>query len=170
MLMIFGVSLLIINTVRSRRHGAMAGNNPWGASTLEWATTSPPPQCNFFAPPTVSSRDPLWEDPPDQAVVIGLRGDKRDVLVTSVMDAEPDHRMIFPDRSIWPLWTALATTALFVGSIFTPWAVVIGAIPVFVAMTGWFWPKQPAEGGTQSWPFNHRTLPMPNEGPAGPRP
>jgi len=39
-------------------------------------------------------------------------------------------------------------------------------VPVFVTMVGWFWPKSPEEGGTQLWPFVHRTLPRPNEAPA----
>jgi cytochrome c oxidase subunit I+III len=169
-LMVLGVLTLLINAYRSRRSGEVAGDNPWGASTLEWATSSPPPHCNFFALPTVSSRDPIWEDPPDQPVVVGLRSDKRDVLITSVLDAEPDHRELFPERTIWPLLAALATTGLFIGSIFTPWAVVIGAIPVFVTLTGWFWPKSPTEGGTQPWPIEHRTLPMPNEAPVGSTP
>ena len=30
---------------------------------------------------------------------------------------------------------------LFVGSIYTPWAVVWGSLPVAVALIGWFWPK-----------------------------
>ena len=34
-------------------------------------------------------------------------------------------------------------TGLFIGSIFTPWAVPIGAVPVAVTLTGWFWPKAP---------------------------
>jgi hypothetical protein len=169
-LMIAAVLCLAINTYRSLRSGEAAGDNPWGASTLEWATTSPPPCCNFFRPRTVASRDPLWEDPPDQPVVIGLRSDARDVLVTSVLDAEPDHRTLFPEPSIWPLLTALATTALFVGSIFTPWAVVVGAVPVFITITGWFWPSKPGEGGTRQWPLAHRTLPMPNEATAGEHP
>jgi heme/copper-type cytochrome/quinol oxidase subunit 1 len=33
--------------LRSRRAGAPAGDNPWNAWTLEWATTSPPPPTNF---------------------------------------------------------------------------------------------------------------------------
>jgi len=74
--------------------------------------------------------------------VVGLRTDIRDVLVTHVLDAEPDHRFEFPTPSIWPFLTALTTTALFIGSIFTPWAVVWGAIPVAVTLIGWFWPKQ----------------------------
>jgi cytochrome c oxidase subunit 1 len=41
------------------------------------------------------------------------------------------------------LIAAVATSALFVGSIFTPWALVWGAIPVGIALTGWFWPQRP---------------------------
>jgi cytochrome c oxidase subunit I+III len=165
-LMVLGPLVFIINAFRSRWVGSLAGDNPWNASTLEWATSSPPPNCNFFAPPTVSSRDPLWEDPPSQPVVVGLRSDKRDVLVTTLLDAEPDHRSVFPEPSIWPLLSALTISGLFIGSIFTPWAVVIGALPAFAALTGWFWPKEPGEGGTQLWP-ERRTLPMPDEGPIG---
>ena len=51
-------------------------------------------------------------------------------------------------------------------SIFTPWAVVYGAVPVFITMVGWFWPKSADEGGTQPWPIAQRTLPRPNEAPA----
>jgi cytochrome c oxidase subunit 1 len=165
-LMVLGTLVFIINAFRSRRVGERAGDNPWNASTLEWATSSPPPNCNFFEPPTVASRDPLWDDPPDQPVVVGLRSDKRDVLVTSLLDAEPDHRNVFPEPSIWPLLSALAISGMFIGSIFTPWAVVIGAVPSFIALTGWFWPKEAGESGTQLWPTK-RTLPMPDEGPIG---
>ena len=123
--------------------GPAAADNPWDAATLEWATTSPPPSSNFPLPLTVAGRDPLWENPPDQPVIVGLREDARDVLVTHVLDAEPDHRLLFPEPSIWPFLTALAVTVLFIWSIFTPWGVVYGGVPVFVTMVGWFWPKRP---------------------------
>jgi cytochrome c oxidase subunit 1 len=38
--------------------------------------------------------------------------------------------------------SAVATTVLFIGSIFTPWAIVWGSIPVGIALTLWFWPKR----------------------------
>jgi cytochrome c oxidase subunit I+III len=74
--------------------------------------------------------------------VTGLRDDIREVLITSVNDAQPDHKALFPEPSIWPFVTAIATTGLFIGSIFTPWAVPIGAIPLAAALIGWFWPKK----------------------------
>ena len=61
--------------------------------------------------------------------MVGLGDDARDVLVTHVLDAEPDHRLLFPDPSIWPFLTAIASTGLFIWSIFTPWGVVYGAVP-----------------------------------------
>jgi cytochrome c oxidase subunit I len=56
-----GVLCLVINILRSLRHGRMAGNDPWDAWTLEWATTSPPPVYNFETAPVVRSRRPLWD-------------------------------------------------------------------------------------------------------------
>ncbi|HYG11180.1 MAG TPA: cytochrome c oxidase subunit I [Pyrinomonadaceae bacterium] len=141
-LLTVGILVFIINFFKSQRSGVPAGDNPWGASTLEWATTSPPPAYNFLRIPTVAGRDTLWTQPPDQPEVVGLRSDVRQVLVTKMLDAEPDHIEEFPEPTIWPLMTALATTALFIGSIFTPWAVVWGTIPVAIALVGWFWPKQ----------------------------
>jgi cytochrome c oxidase subunit 1 len=37
----------------SLRYGAPAGPNPWGATTLEWQTPSPPPEDNFDVTPVV---------------------------------------------------------------------------------------------------------------------
>jgi heme/copper-type cytochrome/quinol oxidase subunit 1 len=140
---IMAVSLVtyLWNVVVSLRHGALAPANPWGSPTLEWGTTSPPPPYNFLPMPTVSGRDALWHAPERQPVVVGIGATKRYVLVTRLLDAEPDHRVEFPPPSIWPFLTAIAVAFLFIFSIYTPWGIVWGAGPVFVTMVGWFWPK-----------------------------
>ena len=132
----------LYNIVVSLRAGAPARDNPWQAATLEWATSSPPPPYNFLPSPTVSGREPLWENPEAQPAVVGLGADDRYVLVTRVMDAEPDHREALPRPSIWPFITAVSVSFLFITSIFTPWGVVWGAVPTFFAMIAWFWPKK----------------------------
>jgi cytochrome c oxidase subunit I+III len=136
------VALFVANVLWSWRRGPVAGDDPWRAGTLEWATGSPPPPWNFEPVPVVTGREPLWDEPTPSRVVTGLRSDAREVLVTGALDAEPDHRSEFPPPSIWPFLAALATTGLFIGSIFTPWAVPIGALPLFVTLVGWFWPKR----------------------------
>jgi cytochrome c oxidase subunit I+III len=141
---IIALSMLVFigNVLWSRRHGPIAGDNPWQAGTLEWATSSPPPSYNFLHMPTVTGREPLWEQAGDQRVVTGLRHNIREVLVTRLLDGEPDHRTRMPGPSIWPFITAVAVTGLFIGSIFTPWALPIGAGPVGVGLLGWLWPRE----------------------------
>jgi len=134
------VALFVANVARSLLRGAAAGDNPWQAGSLEWATASPPPAGNFLRPPVVHGREPLWEPMGQPAAVTGLANDEREVLVTSAIDAQPDHRLIFPKPSPWPFVSAAATTLLFVASIFTPWAVVWASIPVALALAAWFWP------------------------------
>jgi len=49
------------NLIYSYRKGKVAGDDPWDAWTLEWATPSPPPVYNFATDPIVNSRRPLWD-------------------------------------------------------------------------------------------------------------
>jgi len=60
---IMGISSLIFiwNMVVSARGGEPAGDNPWDAWSLEWATSSPPPPHNFDRIPPIRSRRPLWD-------------------------------------------------------------------------------------------------------------
>ena len=55
------IFLFLVNLVVSYFRGAIAGDDPWDAWTLEWATSSPPPPYNFATIPTVASRRPLWD-------------------------------------------------------------------------------------------------------------
>jgi cytochrome c oxidase subunit 1 len=54
-----GVLLTVINIVYSLKKGAIAGPDPWKANTLEWYTTSPPPEHNFDVIPRVRSVEPM---------------------------------------------------------------------------------------------------------------
>jgi cytochrome c oxidase subunit 1 len=58
---IAGILVFLLNLVRAYRSGPPAGSDPWDAWTLEWTTTSPPPEYNFAVLPVVKSRRPLWD-------------------------------------------------------------------------------------------------------------
>ena len=53
--------MFIVNLLYSRYRGEPAGDNPWGADTLEWSVPSPPADQGFSVPPIVRSRHPLWD-------------------------------------------------------------------------------------------------------------
>ena len=56
-----GILIFVFNLIYSYVKGREAGDDPWDAWTLEWATTSPPPEYNFDKTPEVRSRRPLWD-------------------------------------------------------------------------------------------------------------
>jgi cytochrome c oxidase subunit I len=144
-LLALGFLLFFVDALRSIRRGAPAGDNPWRAPTLEWATSSPPPEYNFTHIPVVTSAEPLWQDPDVLPVCSGLRVDRRELLVTSVNETQPQARESSPRNSIWPFLAALATTVMLITSIFSPWALLWGSIPLLVTLIGWFWPKGTVE-------------------------
>ena len=137
--------VFLYNLVSSSRRGPLAGANPWDAGTLEWATASPPQPQNFDRIPVVTNREPLWAHRNSLPVVAGLSVENREQIVTTVTHGRADLRESTPEPSIWPFIAAVATTVLFIGSMFTPWAVVWGSLPLAVALIGWFWPKTSTE-------------------------
>jgi cytochrome c oxidase subunit 1 len=58
---IAGVLFFVWAIVQAFRRPVPAGDDPWDAWTLEWSTSSPPPDYNFADLPEVRSRRPLWD-------------------------------------------------------------------------------------------------------------
>jgi cytochrome c oxidase subunit I+III len=138
----------LVVSIRDRAQHRDVTGDPWNGRTLEWATASPPPAYNFVSIPVVGGADPLWQQLDALPVAGGLRVDRRELVVTSLATAEPQARETSPRNSIWPFWAAIATTVMLIWSIFSPWAVVWGSIPVAVTLVGWFWPKSVPEDET----------------------
>jgi cytochrome c oxidase subunit 1 len=73
----------------------------------------------------------------------GLRTDRREVLVTSIHDAEPESRHEMPEDSIWPLLLALAVGGAFIGAVYAPIGLLIGTAFALPLALGWAWPDKP---------------------------
>ena len=123
-----------------------AGDNPWDAPTLEWATTSPPPPYNFTVIPTVASRHPLWEDRlgvPESRTDQGLTLTQgREALGTTPLDAEPNVILKMPGDTIVPLLLSLAMSGVAVGLLLLNWLAVAAAmLGVAACILAWLWPQ-----------------------------
>ncbi|HEX6694174.1 MAG TPA: cytochrome c oxidase subunit I [Longimicrobiales bacterium] len=117
------IVLLIGNIIYSVRRGPKAGHNPWGGSSLEWATASPPPEHNFDRLPQVNTREPMWLE------------------AASVTDAAqggvtgPIH---MPSPSWWPMFTAFGIVlalGLFMTGVW--YAPLFGLLWVFIGAVNW---------------------------------
>ncbi|MFL5767081.1 MAG: cytochrome c oxidase subunit I [Actinomycetota bacterium] len=145
-LLALGILAFIVNFFSSERRAIPAVADPWGGNTLEWSVSSPPPAYNFARIPTVRSRDPLWDG------ISRLEGrsldEGRETMGTTVLDGEPEEILVMPEESFWPLATALAIAAAFVGFLIDVAAVVILAlVAIVVLLAGWLWRTQPEPSG-----------------------
>jgi cytochrome c oxidase subunit I+III len=144
-----GAAVFLLNLLLSYLAGPRAGDNPWAADSLEWAAASPPANYNFAQVPEVRGRYPLWEPPPpdrpDEVVtVFDLREDRREVLITTLMDARPEGKIVLPGPTMLPLWTAMALFGTFVGLILHPILVPIGLLVTIGVIARWNWPPRRA--------------------------
>ena len=148
---IIGVSILIwlANVIVSLRAGKRAGDDPWDAWTLEWATTSPPPPENFAALPVITSERPLWDlkqarragAPGPEATAPGAPASQHGAAMVHAPAPEP--------LAATPLPAVLAVAVAIVaaGLVGAPAAVVVGAAAVLAIMYAWMvarWPEAEA--------------------------
>jgi cytochrome c oxidase subunit I+III len=146
----FGVLLTFINIAVSHRRGARAGPDPWGADSLEWATSSPPPDYNFAAIPLVASRHPLWDQRPlpvsasggdDATAALGPEGaQRRTTPFTTGLRAEPESTMTIPTETAFPFVMALGI-AVLVGALLVTTALgaLVGVAILGVGVLRWTW-------------------------------
>jgi len=77
-LVFLGLAVMVHNLVVSSRKGAVAGNNPWRAETLEWMVPSPPPEDNFVETPRVVGQPHQFGVPGAVHAIIGTASDRQE--------------------------------------------------------------------------------------------
>jgi cytochrome c oxidase subunit 1 len=132
---VLGVSVLVlvINIIRSLRHGEVAGSDPWDGRTLEWWTTSPPPAYNFARLPIVGARDPFW------VLKYGRQRSPRGAAADTqrpALEAAPPDPLHMPAPSVFPLVLAGGLLLTAVGAITRLQILAIGVTIVLLATIG----------------------------------
>jgi cytochrome c oxidase subunit I+III len=143
-----GIVVTALNYIHSVRKGPLAGNDPWDGETLEWATSSPPPDYNFETVPTVRSREPMWEQPDlrDGAQPVDKGGyalaDGHQTLSTSLLDATPQAVVHMPHATPWPFILSVGMLVLLYGLLIGSAVMAgLGGFGSVAGLAGWFWPR-----------------------------
>jgi heme/copper-type cytochrome/quinol oxidase subunit 1 len=129
-----GALVFVWNVIKSMKGPVVAGPNPWGAYTIDWATTSPPADHNFNNTPVIHSREPLW--------------DESDAVMAQTL-GEVERPIHLPNSSFWPIFTAFGVVGsqaiLMTGHW---WAPLIGFAWIALGILNWnhepAFPKRPA--------------------------
>jgi cytochrome c oxidase subunit I+III len=145
-----GAGLLLLDVIRRFRTGRSA-QNPWGAGTLEWL---PGGVYGARCIPHVRTREPLWDQPNLAADVEagrfylpGAATGRRETLVTSPIEANPQYVLQMPGPGWPPVLAAVFTAAFFL--LLTVKAVTIAVICGLIAIVCcivWMWESDPGPG------------------------
>ncbi|MDP9332276.1 MAG: cytochrome c oxidase subunit I [Actinomycetota bacterium] len=147
----FGTLLTLFNFIWSQWRGTPAPPDPWDADSLEWSTTSPPPEYNFAAPPVVGSRHPLWDEPHPLPIVAPADDEvtrsltvsgalEKTMPITEGLSARPQGTLGIPAPTYLPFIVALGIALLFVGLLVSAAVVAVVGIAVGgLALMHWLW-------------------------------
>jgi cytochrome c oxidase subunit I len=149
------VAMFTWNLWTSLRQGKLAPWDPWDGATLEWATSSPPPEYNFAVIPTVLGREAFWQlkypewrgagraspESLGMVPVIGGAGTATDAVA---LQSQPPVQIHMPRPSWFPLIVAVGILFLLIGVIYT---FVLSGIGLLVMLYGVYsWVFEPPPG------------------------
>ncbi|HTL84028.1 MAG TPA: cytochrome c oxidase subunit I [Acidimicrobiia bacterium] len=136
------VATFLVNVIFSaRRRSEFTSGDPWDARSLEWMTSSPPPEYNFAEVPIVTHRDEFWhrkytED--DEGRLVKLPAGTAYDVDAEMKKPVDAHSIHMPSPSYWPLIFALGLPILGYGFVFKNWWLLAAGVVVgFYGITGW---------------------------------
>jgi cytochrome c oxidase subunit I+III len=141
-----GMFAVVVDVTLHRRRQPRGEVNPWNAGTLEWIS-EPEENWGVRSVPHIRSRYPLWDQPRlaeevragDWYLADAAEG-RRETLVTSVLDAEPEQVLRVGGTSYATIVSAGTLGSVFVALTFKWWLVALLAGAGLIAtVLYWLW-------------------------------
>jgi cytochrome c oxidase subunit I+III len=139
-----GMFAVVVDVTLNRRRQSRGEQNPWNAGTLEWIS-EPEENWGVRSIPRIESRYPLWDqenlarDVKSGAWYLAdAREGRRETMVTSVLDAEPEQVLRVGGTSYVTIISAVTLGTVFVALTFKWWIVSLVAGLAFVAAVIWW--------------------------------
>jgi len=154
-----GILVFVWDLIRPKGHQPHTTRNPWDAGTLEWTHDVPEEVWGVRSIPYIRSRYPLWDQPDLLSRMDAGRfylpdapEGERETLITSAVDAVPQHVARLPGPGWSPLIAAVFTGGAFILPTFKMHlpAVISGCLAI-AAIIWWLWtatariPEKPAK-------------------------
>jgi cytochrome c oxidase subunit 1 len=134
------ILVFILNVRRTLRSPVRAPEDPWDARTLEWATTSPPPEYNFARIPVARSVDSFWHDKyteDDDGLLVRVPAGGAGDEPGDHGDGHGDGGIHMPSASYMPALAALGLPIVGFAAIYGwEWG-VLGAVILGFGVCGW---------------------------------
>ena len=146
-----GVATCLLDLLLHFRFGRPAGNNPWQADTLEWATALPPDSFNFLSLPDVKNRHPLWREPGlagsianGEHALAEIEHGRRDTWGVEALTGRVRDITQLPGNTGLPLLAALLLAGLCLSLLVKQYGLALGLCAVILAvLLRWSWRNGP---------------------------
>ena len=142
-----GLAVVLWDIVRMKKKEPYAKRNPWDAGTIEWVQEMPGKPWGIRSIPEIDSRYPAWDQPnfvrdidEGRFYLPDAEEGRRETIITSVIDAEPQQCQRLPGSSFITLWAALTTAGFFIfGTFHWWWPANISLTLALVVIIYWLW-------------------------------
>ncbi|MFN0102617.1 MAG: cytochrome c oxidase subunit I [Bryobacteraceae bacterium] len=141
----FGVVMWDIFRPKAKRPDSP--RNPWEAGSLEWLQEMPGKPWGVRCIPEIDSRYPLWEQPnfvrdvdEGRFYMPDAEEGKREMLVTSIIDAKPEQCLRIPGPSFITLIAAIFLGGVFIFPTFKLyWPMAVSGVIALGCILHWLW-------------------------------
>jgi cytochrome c oxidase subunit I+III len=141
-----GIAIIVIDVIWPKHRRPKSEINPWNSGTLEWIS-EPEENWGVRSVPIIRSRYPLWDQPNLMADIKNgrfylpdAREGRRETLVTSVLDAEPQLLLRVAGTSYLTIVSALSLGGVFIALTFHWWiTAVVSGVVTSGAILAWLW-------------------------------